>query len=126
MCNAAEFLAGIVHLPYQYRSPTFDGLAIDPAVATRSANQLVVISASQRGQVAGTYSRCGALTYLLATTLKDGPDGQQVLTAPDIIRYIHGICQTQPNQAHRQTPQIASRYLLTGGFWLIPELHSVL
>ncbi|KAG8934953.1 hypothetical protein FRC01_011758, partial [Tulasnella sp. 417] len=60
------------------------------------------------------------------TVLKDGPDGQQVLTAPDIIRYIHRICQTRPNQAYRQTPQIASRYPLTGRFWLIPELHSVL
>lgn len=126
MCNATEFLAGIIKLPYQYRSPNFDGGANDPAATTRSTNQLVVISASQRDQFAGEYCRCGALTYLLATALMEESDGQQASTASDIIRYIHGVCETQPNRDYLQTPQIASRYPLTGSFWLLPEYHSVL
>ncbi|KAG9047766.1 hypothetical protein FS837_001557 [Tulasnella sp. UAMH 9824] len=122
MCNAAEFLAGVVKLRYQYRSPNFDGGAAAVA-ASRSTNQLVVISASQRGQVAGQYRGCGALTYLVARAVTEELYEGQVPTASDIIRSIDEICQTQPNKSFLQTPQMASRYPLTGSFWLIPKRH---
>ncbi|KAG8934954.1 hypothetical protein FRC01_011759 [Tulasnella sp. 417] len=75
MCNATEFLAGVVELPYQIGSPT-PGASASSFAAPSSANQLVVISASQRGQTAGEYRKCGALTYLLSTALSSVPDGK--------------------------------------------------
>ncbi|KAG9046255.1 hypothetical protein FS837_004781 [Tulasnella sp. UAMH 9824] len=74
MSNATGFLAGFVELPYQYPIPTLDGGANHLARTTRPTNQLVVISASQLGQVAGAFNNHGALTYLLATTLMNGRD----------------------------------------------------
>ncbi|KAG8934457.1 hypothetical protein FRC01_002820 [Tulasnella sp. 417] len=75
MCNATEFLAGVVGLPYQIGSPTTGG-ATSSFSAPRSANQLVVISASQRDQPAGEYRQCGALTFLLSTALTIVSEGK--------------------------------------------------
>ncbi|KAG8953807.1 hypothetical protein FRC04_001437 [Tulasnella sp. 424] len=122
MCNASAFLAGIVDMPYQYRG---EGVQ-EPVPTTRSTNQLVVISASQRGQLAGTFSDCGAMTYFLTTALISEVHRRQGLSAADVIRYIHDRCQSQPDERLLQTPQITSRYQLTGGFWLLPTRYPML
>ncbi|KAG8931900.1 hypothetical protein FRC01_000624 [Tulasnella sp. 417] len=120
MCNAAAFLDGVVDLPYQHGEPDFDGDHSEPVGAIRSNNQLVVISASKRGEVAGEFGDCGAMTYFLTAAL----GRPQPSTAADVTQYMRDECQGQPIEAYRQTPQIASRYPLTGRFRLLPDIRS--
>ncbi|KAG8972713.1 hypothetical protein FRC05_009634, partial [Tulasnella sp. 425] len=117
MCNASAFLAGVVQMPCQYRG---EGIQ-EPAIqTTRDTNQLIVISASQPGQVAGTFSNCGAMTFFLTQALMNGG------SAADVIKHVHDMCQGQPKKHLLQTPQITSRYQLTGTFGLLPTQHSML
>ncbi|KAG8934955.1 hypothetical protein FRC01_011760 [Tulasnella sp. 417] len=114
MCNAAAFLDGVVGLPYQYGEPDFAADHSEPVGASRSNNQLVVISASKRGEFAGEFGRCGAMTYFLKAALRRPQQG----TAANVIQYMREKCKG------RQTPQIASRYPSTGRFRLLPDIRS--
>ncbi|KAG8953806.1 hypothetical protein FRC04_001436 [Tulasnella sp. 424] len=130
MCNATAFLAGVVGMTYQYRNPDFGESNESPSgegvTTTRSTNQLVVISASQPGQPAGTCNDYGAMTYFLSTALISEAHRVEGLSAADVIRFIHGKCEARKEEHLRQTPQITARYPLTGRFWLLPDPHSML
>ncbi|KAG8953809.1 hypothetical protein FRC04_001439 [Tulasnella sp. 424] len=47
-------------------------------------------------------------------------------SAADVIKHVHDMCQGQPKKHLLQTPQITSRYQLTGTFGLLPTQHSML
>ncbi|KIO32911.1 hypothetical protein M407DRAFT_90519 [Tulasnella calospora MUT 4182] len=121
MCNAAAFLVEEVDLPYQYPAPSVDGSHTEPAPAPHSDNQLVVISASQLGQVAGEFGRCGAMTFFLTDTIMNS----RTATAADVVQYMRARFQEHPIESRRQLPQIASRYPLTGRFRLLPDHYGV-
>ncbi|KAG9048400.1 hypothetical protein FS837_012973 [Tulasnella sp. UAMH 9824] len=120
MCNAGAFLRDVVNLSC-LNTTTPD--ATTEIEQTRSRKQLVLISSSQAGQVAGTLQNpagykgvFGAGTSLIMGYLSAHPSASPT----ELVGYLNTVCSKRPEVHLRQSPSIASRYPIEGALRLLP------
>ncbi|KAG8902633.1 hypothetical protein FRC00_000005 [Tulasnella sp. 408] len=90
---------------------------------TRTRKQLVLISSSQAGQVAGSLQNpagykgvFGAGTSLMIEYLSGHPSASPT----EVVGYLNTVCSKRPEVHLRQSPSIVSRYPIEGALRLLP------